>query len=79
MPKYMGGLGLIDIELFNLALLAHQMWRILQVPETLSARILKFVYFLDNDIMQATLGLSPSQVWRSLLEHMGYFEIGTDL
>jgi hypothetical protein len=67
-PKYEGGLGFRDIELFNLSKLARQAWRILENPEALSSRILKAVYFPSSDFLDATLGSSPSQVWRALLE-----------
>ena len=76
MPKYMGGLGFKDFELFNLALLARQAWRILQFPETLSARIIKAVYFPLSDIMEASLGSSPSQVWRAIVEGRDMLKLG---
>jgi hypothetical protein len=76
MPKYKGGLGFRDIEIFNLALLARQVWRILQDPETLSARILKAVYFPQSDILSAAVGSRPSQVWRSLCEGRDMIKLG---
>ena len=67
-PKYMGGMGFCDIELFNLALLARQVWRLMQEPNSLSARIIKARYPPESDILTASIGSNPSQVWRALLE-----------
>lgn len=44
-PKYMGGLGFRKMELFNLAMLAKQVWRLIQDLLNLSAQILKAVYY----------------------------------
>jgi hypothetical protein len=75
-PKYAGGLGFRDIELFNLALLARQAWRVLQVPDSLSARVLKAVYFPNGDILSAVVGPHPSQVWRAILEGRDALKVG---
>lgn len=67
-PKYLGGLGFRDMELFNLSLLARQAWRLIQEPTTLSARILKAVYLPTESFLEASLGSHPSQIWRAVLD-----------
>jgi hypothetical protein len=75
-PKYMGGLGFRDLELFNLAMLARQAWRIIQDPSSLSARVLKALYFPNTDFLDAQLGNSPSQIWRAIHEGLGVLKQG---
>jgi hypothetical protein len=76
MPKYRGGLGFRDMEIFNLALLSRQVWRILHDPESLSARTLKAIYFPNTDILHAVVGSNPSQIWRSLCEGRDMLKLG---
>lgn len=68
LPKHLGGLGFRDMEIFNLALLSRQAWRILTQPNTLSARLLKDIYFPNTNILNAHLGSHPSQIWRAVLD-----------
>ena len=67
-PKFLGGLGFRDMEIFNLDLLARQAWRLLTEPSFLSARILKSVYFPKANFLDAELGSSPSRIWRAIIE-----------
>jgi hypothetical protein len=60
MPKYRGCLGFHDLELFNLALLARKVWMILNEPVTLSARVLKTVYYTYECILNVEVGTNPS-------------------
>jgi len=76
MPKGSGGLGFRNIELFNLALLARQAWRILQDPGSLSTRVLKAVYFPAGELMDAELGSSPSRVWRAIVDGIQVLQQG---
>src|SRR4051812_40840516 len=65
-PKGMGGLNLMDFESFNLSLLARQAWRILQNPNTLSARILKSIHYRTSPspFLESPVRNHPYQIWR---------------
>jgi hypothetical protein len=75
-PKILGGLGSRDIELFNLSLLARQAWRVLQDPGSLSARLLKAVYFPEVDFLDAGVGSAPSRTWRAIVEGKDVLKLG---
>ena len=65
-PKFMGGLGFRDIELFNLALLSRQVWRLLQEPDTLSARVLKARYYSDGCLEDTVFSGYASPTWQAI-------------
>ncbi|XP_073126529.1 uncharacterized mitochondrial protein AtMg00310-like [Henckelia pumila] len=66
-PKCHGGMGFRKQGAFNKALVAKQVWRLIQFPSSLMARILKARYFKHKDIMDADLEVNPSYIWRSFL------------
>jgi hypothetical protein len=74
--KFLGGLGFRNLELFNLALLARQSWRIPQEPNSVDARILKAVNFPSSSFLDAALGSHPYQIWRVILDRRGILEQG---
>jgi hypothetical protein len=64
--KEKGGLGFRDLELFNLAMLAKQGWRLIQNLESLVARIMKAKYYPNSNFLDAEIGRNPSYAWRSI-------------
>ncbi|XP_057811868.1 uncharacterized mitochondrial protein AtMg00310-like [Salvia miltiorrhiza] len=66
-PKGEGCLGFRDIALFNQAMLAKQVWRLLTNDTSLLARSLKARYFPINDLLLASNAHNPSYAWKSLL------------
>ena len=62
-PKEEGGLGFRDIHLFNLAMLAKQVWRLWQQPDSLCSRVLKAKYFPHTSVLEAKPKTGMSYTW----------------
>src|SRR6266487_3346185 len=65
-PKAHGGLGFRNFEAFNKAMVAKQVWNIVQNPNSLVAKLIKARYFPHSSLFEAPLGYNPSFVWRSM-------------
>lgn len=63
--KSQGGLGLRDLEIFNKAFMAKQMWRLIQNSDSLVGKILKSKYFPSSHVLDAKIDYNPSLIWRS--------------
>ena len=72
-----GGLGFRDMECFNEALLAKQVWRLWHERDSLVARVLKARYYPSDDVLSARLGHNPSFTWRSLHGARSVIQLGT--
>ncbi|XP_022571217.1 uncharacterized protein LOC111213686 [Brassica napus] len=65
-PREEGGIGFRMIHEFNLALLAKQLWRLVQFPDSLVARVLRGRYYrLSSPSRMGTADI-PSYVWTSI-------------
>ncbi|KAL0423347.1 UNVERIFIED_CONTAM: putative mitochondrial protein [Sesamum radiatum] len=69
-------MGFRQLHLFNLAMLAKQLWRIWCYSEKLLRRVLRARYFPNGDVLSASLGTHPSFVWRSIMVAQSLFRVG---
>jgi hypothetical protein len=54
--KSEGGLGFRDLDMFNKALLAKQGWRLLQNPDSLTAKIFQAKYYSNSSFWRPFWG-----------------------
>jgi hypothetical protein len=75
-PKELGGLGLTNTKLLNIALMMKWIWKLLQFDDALWAQIIRAKYpaagntFVDS-------GLRGSPFWKSLHKIKHLFKLGT--
>lgn len=76
-PKLKGGMGFRDLQSFNLALLAKQVWRLLCEPESLCARVLRAKYYPDGNLLNAKMKKGSSFTWQSIMAGLDCFKRGS--
>ncbi|XP_013624943.1 PREDICTED: uncharacterized protein LOC106331160 [Brassica oleracea var. oleracea] len=66
LPREEGGIGFRMIHEFNLALLAKQLWLLVQFPDSLVARVLRGKYYRMSSPLRLHSVSSPSYVWTNI-------------
>ena len=69
-------MGFRDLESFNRALLAKQVWRLLLEPDSLCARVFRARYYPDGKLLNAKQKSGSSYTWQSILAGLECFRKG---
>lgn len=67
-PKACGGLGLRDLEVFNLSLPAKKTWRFHHLPSALWVRFLSSLYCQHVSFLEVFCKPHISYAWKSILQ-----------
>ncbi|KAJ0052838.1 hypothetical protein Pint_03233 [Pistacia integerrima] len=65
-----------DLELFNLAILAKQGWRLLHYPNSFAVRVLSAKYYPKGYFLEAKVKRTSSFIWRSVMAARPVLEYG---
>ncbi|XP_022841874.1 uncharacterized protein LOC111365549 [Olea europaea var. sylvestris] len=74
--KSFGGMGFKELQIFNMAMLGKQAWRLLHHTDRLVYRIFSARYFPHGNILKASIGCNPSYAWRGIWEAKNLLVLG---
>nr|XP_027086544.1 uncharacterized protein LOC113708281 [Coffea arabica] len=77
MEKKEGGLDFKDLQKFNKALLAKQVWRLITKPNLLVSKVLRAKYFHRDSIFKCKVPNCASWIWQSLMNVRDLVQKGT--
>jgi hypothetical protein len=66
--KRIGGMGFRDLKIFNDALLAKQVWRLLHNDDSLFYKVFKAKYFPNGNVLDDNVKRNGSYAWKSILQ-----------
>lgn len=69
-------MGFRDLQSFNEAMLAKQVWRLLSDPDSLCAQVLRARYYPDGKLLNARMKPGSSYTWQSILTGLECFKLG---
>ncbi|XP_051201978.1 uncharacterized mitochondrial protein AtMg00310-like [Lolium perenne] len=75
-PKACGGMGFRDFRVYNQALLARQAWRLIQYPDSPSARLLKAKYYPVGHLLDTAFIQDVSATWRGVMHGLDLLKQG---
>jgi hypothetical protein len=70
------GLGFRDMRLFNQVLLAKHVWRLIERPNNLCARVLKAKYYPNGELLDTTFPTIQSPTWRAIVHGLDLLKQG---
>jgi hypothetical protein len=69
-------MGFHDFHSFNLSMLAKQIWRMINEPESLCAKVLRAKYYSHGNILKEGPKAGSSFTWQSIIAGLATFKRG---